>query len=288
MSNTINTSGTANILQQQAEGIGAHAPSPNQQQQVAQKAARNTFADFMRSEDVSTMMKNVLADEKKREAFTTSVISLHSQEKALQDATRGSILQSCLKAAVLDLPIDKNLGFAWVIAYSTNIGDRKNPKWVKIAQCQLGYKAFIQFALRTGKYKRINAIPVYEGELIAFDRLTEELALDYSKKESNTVIGYAGYFELKDGFIKTVYWTKDEIEAHRQKFNKDKDDKTSINAVWRENYDAMAMKTVIKSMLNKWGLLTTQLQNDLKVADESERIDISENAFETEPELQLN
>jgi len=288
MSSTTNTQGTANILKQQAEGIGANAPSPSQQQPPAKKAARNTFADFMRSEDVSHMMENVLADKGTREQFISSVISLYSQDKSLEGATRGSMLQACLKAAVLDLPIDKNLGFAWVISYNTNIGDRKNPKWVKIAQCQLGYKAFIQFALRTGKYQRINAIPIYEGEFVAFDRLTEELALDYSNKASDTVVGYAGYFELKDGFKKTVYWTKDEIEAHRQKFNKDKDDKSSMNKVWRENYDAMAMKTVIKSMLNRWGLLTTQLQNDLKVADESERIDITDDASEVDPSLQLN
>jgi len=113
MSNTINTQGTANILQQQAEGIGAMTPPPNpqgQQQQVAQKAAKNTFSDFMRSDEVTGMMAKVLADDNKREAFTTSVISLYSQEKSLQGATKASILQACLKAAVLDLPIDKNLG----------------------------------------------------------------------------------------------------------------------------------------------------------------------------------
>ena len=282
MSNTINTQGTANILQQQAEGIGAMTPPPNHQQ-APQKAARNTFADFMRSEEVTGMMARVLADERKRETFTTSVISLYSQEKSLQDATRASILQACLKAAVLDLPIDKNLGLAWIVTYKINLGDKKNPRWEKRAQCQLGYKSFIQFALRTEKYHKINAIPIYKGQLKYFHYLTEEIELDFSAKDSNEVIGYLGYFKLLSGFEKTVYWAKEDIERHRQKFSKQAD-----GFGWTDNFDAMALKTVIKSMLNKWGLLTTQLQRDLKVAAESERIDITGDAFETEPELQLN
>lgn len=282
MSNVINTKGAASILEQNAKDLGASAPGSTQQQQTVQKADRNTFSDFMRSDEVTGMMAKVLADDHKREAFTTSVISLYSQEKSLQGATKGSILQACLKAAVLDLPIDKNLGLAWIITYSVNIGTKKEPKWVKQAQCQLGYKSFIQFALRTEKYHKINAIPVYAGQLKGFNYLTEEYELDFSAKESNEVIGYLGYFKLLSGFEKTVYWAKDDIERHRQKFSKQAD-----GFGWTDNFDAMALKTVIKSMLNKWGLLTTQLTRDLKVAEESERIDITGQAFETEPELQL-
>lgn len=270
MSN-VNTKQTANLLKQAAEGIGANAP--------ARSVKNLTFSDYMRTEAVGNMIGNVLNDPNKKDQFISSVISLYGEEKSLQEATNKSLIQACLKAAVLDLPIDKNLGFAWVIAYTREIDGKE----VKIAQCQLGYKAFIQFALRTEKYRRINVIPVYEGELIAFDRLTEDLALDYSKKESNNVIGYAGFFELIDGFKKTVYWSKQDIEAHRDKFSKQK-----YGFGWKDNFDAMAMKTVLKSMLTKWGLLSTQMQKALKVDDESERIDITDSAFETEEQTLIS
>lgn len=286
MSNVINTQGAASILEQNAKDLGANAPGP-QQNGAPKKVAIKTFADFMRSDDVERMMKNVLADNRVREQFMSSVISLQAEDSNLHGATRGSILKSCLQAATLDLPIDKNLGFAWVIAYERTIDDGEKKRKVKIAQCQLGYKAFIQFALRTGKYKKINAIPIYEGQLQGFNYLTEEYEIDFSaKKPGSEVIGYMGYFKLLDGFEKVVYWSKAEIEAFRQRHNK-KRNKEDMNAVWRENYDAMALKTVIKNMLNKWGLLTTQLQKDLQAAEDTERVDITPDASEIDPEKQL-
>ncbi|MED3865230.1 recombinase RecT [Priestia megaterium] len=265
MSN-INTANTVNKLQAAAKRIPANSPDP---QNNPGKVSRNLFSDFMRSQQVEASISNVLAETGRKEQFISSVISLWSENKDLQEADRGSVLQACMKAAVLDLPIDKNLGFAWVIAYKGK------------AQCQLGYKAFIQFALRTGKYHKINAIPIYEGQLRGFNYLTEEYDLDFSNKESNNVIGYMGYYKLLDGFEKTVYWSKADIEKHRDKFSKQ-----AGGFGWKDNFDAMALKTVIKSMLNKWGLLTTQLQNDLKVAEEAERFDITDQATEI-PQQQL-
>lgn len=271
MSNTINTASTLNALENAAQGVQARASAP-----AAQQATRVMFSDYMRSDKVENMIANVLGDPNKKNQFIASAISLYGEEKSLKDATNKSIVQACLKAAVLDLPIDNNLGFAYVIAYNKKIDGQK----VKVAQCQFGYKAYIQFALRSGKYHKINAIPVYEGELIAYDDLTEEIALDKSKRVSDTVIGYVGYFKLLDGFEKTVYWTKDQVEKHRQEHNK-ADDKTEMNKVWRVHYDAMALKTVIKSMLSRWGLLSVHLQRALKVDnEENERIDITDDAIE--------
>ncbi|MED4116559.1 recombinase RecT [Priestia megaterium] len=272
MANNINTSNTANKLQAAAQGIRGNNPGSNQNQPSG--ISKNLISDFMRAPKIDSMISNTLGEPGKKEQFVSSVISLWSENRDLQEADRASVLQACMKAAVLDLPIDKNLGFAWVIAYDTNVGTEDNPKWVKMAQCQLGYKAFIQFALRTGKYHKINAIPIYQGQLKGFNYLTEEYELDFSVKESVEPIGYMAYYKLLDGFEKTVYWSREEVEKHRQKFNK-KRDKKAMNHVWSKNYDAMALKTVINNMLSKWGLLTTQLQNDLKVADEAERIDIT-------------
>lgn len=195
--------------------------------------------------------------------FITSIINLYNSDPALQKCEPMSIISSALVAASLNLPIDRNLGYAWIIPY--NDGKSKTKK----AQFQLGYKGYIQLALRTGQYRYINAIPVYEGELKKWNRLTEEIELDFEAKKSDVVIGYAGYFELINGFRKTVYWTKEQIELHRKRFSK-----SSFG--WDNDYDAMALKTVIKNMLSKWGILSIEMQQAI-IAEEEERdrIDIT-------------
>ncbi|HAX1134228.1 TPA: recombinase RecT, partial [Enterococcus faecium] len=106
---------------------------------------------------------------------------------------------------------------------------------------------------RSGKYKALNVIEVYEGELKSWNRLTEEFEFDPNGRTSDEVIGYVGYFELLNGFKKTVYWTKQEIEAHRIANNKDRD-KTKLSGVWASDYNAMARKTVLRNLLSKWGI----------------------------------
>src|SRR5699024_7209234 len=118
------------------------------------------------------------------------------------------------------------------------------------------YKGYVQLALRTGQYKNINVIEVYEGELQSFNRLTEEMELDFDSKVSDKVIGYVGFFELINGFQKTIYWSADQIEKHKQKFSK-------TGFAWKDNYDAMAKKTVLRNMLNKWGILSIDMQKDI-------------------------
>lgn len=141
---------------------------------------------------------------------------------------------------------------------------------MKAAQFQLGYKGYIQLALRTGQYKNINVSPIYEGELKSWNRITEELKLDLDGKASEKVIGYCGFFKLTNGFEKTVYWTRDEVEAHRIKHNKMKD-KKAMNNVWKSDYDAMAMKTVVRNMLSKWGILSVEMQKAVSEDENEER-----------------
>lgn len=200
---------------------------------------------------------------KKAPQFMASLLNLYGGDPNLQAAEPLSIISSALVAASLDLPVDKNLGYAWIVPFY----DGK--KGFKVAQFQLGYKGYIQLALRSGQYKAMNVIDVHEGELKKWNRLTEELELDLEGAESDKVIGYCGYFRLVNGFEKTVYWTKDEIEAHRIKFNKAKD-KKSLNNVWRSDYDAMAKKTVIRNLLGKWGILSIDMQTALSKDIDSE------------------
>lgn len=184
---------------------------------------------------------------KRAPQFMTSLLNIYSNDSYLQKADPMSIVTSAMVAATLDLPIDKNLGYAWIVPYyDKKLGGQA-------AQFQLGYKGYIQLALRTGQYKAINVIEVREGELIKWNRLTEELELDLEATESDEVIGYCGYFRLTNGFEKTVYWTKADIEAHKKKFSKS-------DFGWKNDWHAMAKKTVLRNLLSKWGILSIDMQ----------------------------
>lgn len=200
---------------------------------------------------------------KKAPQFMASLLNLYNGEVSLREAEPMSIVSSSMVAASLDLPVDKNLGYAWIVAFYDK------HKGYKVAQFQLGYKGYIQLALRSGQYKAINVIPVYESELKRWNRLTEEIELDLEARSSDKVVGYCGFFKLINGFEKTVYWTRDQVEEHRIKHNKAKD-KKSLNNVWKSDYDAMAMKTVLRNMLGKWGILSIEMQKALS-EDEEER-----------------
>ncbi|MED1436916.1 MULTISPECIES: recombinase RecT [Bacillus cereus group] len=197
------------------------------------------FKGIVNSDSVKQRFDEVLKD--KAPQFLSSMINMYSSDTYLQKCEPMSIISSCMVAATLDLPVDKNLGYAWVVPYSGK------------ASFQLGYKGYIQLALRTGQYKAINVVEVHEGELIEWNPLTEELQIDFTKKKSDAIIGYAGYFKLVNGFEKTVYWSKEQIENHRKKFSKS-------DFGWKKDFDAMAKKTVLRNMLSKWGILSIEMQ----------------------------
>ncbi|MCY8932537.1 recombinase RecT [Bacillus halotolerans] len=230
--------------------------APGQQQGTTMKGLLSSPAVMNRFEEVLG---------KRASQFTASILSLYNSENTLQKAEPMSVISSAMVAATLDLPVDKNLGYAWIVPYKGR------------AQFQLGYKGYIQLALRTGQYKSINCIPVHEGELQKWNPLTEEIEIDFEKRESESVIGYAAYFELLNGFRKTVYWTKAQVEKHKKKFSKS-------DFGWGKDWDAMALKTVLKSMLSKWGILSVEMQKAvIEDNEERERIDITDEM--TEPEI---
>ncbi|GIO25357.1 recombinase RecT [Oceanobacillus sp. J11TS1] len=206
------------------------------------KAQGTTMKQLLASPAVMNRFEEVLG--KRANQFTASILSLYNSEKMLQKAEPMSVISSAMIAATLDLPVDKNLGYAWIVPYGGK------------AQFQMGYKGYIQLALRTGQYRNINVIEVYEGELQSFNRLTEEIELDFDARASDKVIGYTGFFELINGFRKTVYWSKEEIEKHKKKFSKS-------DFGWKKDYDAMAKKTVIRNLLNKWGILSIDMQKSV-------------------------
>jgi len=212
-----------------------------------QNTVGNTIKQLLDAPAMKKRFEDVMKD--RAPQFMSSIINLVNGDPYLQQAEPMTVIGSAMVAATLNLPIDKNLGYAWVIAY------KDNKTQTLRAQFQLGYKGYIQLALRTGQYRSINVISVYEGELIKFNRLTEELEFDQDCATSDKVVGYAAYFELVNGFHKTVYWTAEQVEAHKNRFSKQPNGK-----VWREDFDAMAMKTVLRNMLSRWGILSVEMQ----------------------------
>lgn len=155
-----------------------------------------------------------------------------------------TIIQSALKAAAYDLPIEPSLGYAYILPFKQN------------AVFVLGYKGMVQLALRTGLYMRLNAVDVREGELISYDRLTEDIEFrweaDNAKRAKTPVVGYAAFYRLKNGMEKTLFMTKDEIDAHELANRKGADK----NPVWKNHYDEMAKKTILRRLLSKWGIMS--------------------------------
>ena len=172
-----------------------------------------------------------------------------------------TIIQSALKAATFDLPVDSGLGYAYIVPFNNN---KKNADgtWSKRSEAAfiLGWKGMHQLALRTGSYKTINVTDVREGELKSYNRLTEEVEItfeeDEDKREALPIIGYVGYYRLVNGAEKTIYMTKKQIEKHEQKFRKG----ANMGKGWRDDWDAMARKTVYRQLIGKWGVMSIEYQ----------------------------
>jgi len=213
---------------------------------------------------------------KKSTGFITSVMQVVNSNNLLSVATPESVYNSAAMAATLDLPINNNLGFAWIVPYKENKKDAQG-NWISksVAQFQMGWKGYVQLAQRTGQYKAINVIEVYENQFKTYDRLTEELDADFKLVGKGSIIGYVAYFKLINGFEKTSYWSIEEVNAHGAKFSKTF---SSASGVWKENFNAMAKKTVLKNTLSKWGILSIEMQQativDSAVINDAETLDV--------------
>lgn len=215
----------------------------------------------------TTMMQNMLKENHKKlvavlgdnaNSFMVSAINLYDRE--LMGADPQTVMNGLFIAAALKLPIEKNMGFAYIIPY------KNNKTGVTTAQFQIGYKGLMQLALRSGQVKKLNAIEIYEGQIKYFNPLTEEIEFDMTAPRTE-VIGYASYMELVNGFNKIIYVSKEEMEQHADKFSQayryDKNYKKSAS-VWSTDFDSMAKKTVIKMML-KFAPLSADMQMVEKV-----------------------
>ena len=206
---------------------------------------------------------------KRSPQFISSIVSLVNADQKMQQAFREApmtVIQSALKAATFDLPIDQNLGFAYIVPfknYKKDIGAKRME-----ATLIIGWKGLHQLALRTGAYKTINVVDIREGELKKFNRLTEEIEIDFiedeEQRESLPIVGYVGYYRLKNGAEKTVYMSVKAIERHEKKFRAGE----YQGKGWRDDWDAMARKTVYRILIGKWGVLSI----DYQTADEGKQL----------------
>lgn len=188
--------------------------------------------------------------------FVASLLSIVTNNNLLAKATNESIMTAAMKAAVLNLPIEPSLGYAYIVPYKNQ------------AQFQVGYKGLIQLAQRSGQVTRLNAGEVYESQYKGFNPLTEDLEVDMTAipKENEKVVGYFAFMRLANGFEKTVFWTKERVQAHGKKYSQSYSSKYSP---WQSDFDAMARKTVLKHMLSTYAPLSTELQ-DAIVADNAD------------------
>ena len=220
---------------------------------------------------VNTLMNAMLDGEKLRSRFDellgkrapqfiSSVVSLVNADINLQQAFYESpmtVIQSALKAATFDLPIDQNLGYAYIVPFK-NSKKQEDGTWVKKSEASfiLGWKGMHQLALRTGAYKTINVVDIREGELKNYNRLTEEVDIQFieddNERESLPIVGYVGYYRLVNGAEKTIYMTKNQIENHEKKFRKG----DYMGKGWKDDWDAMARKTVYRRLIGKWGVMS--------------------------------
>lgn len=206
--------------------------------------------------------------------FMMAIVQVVEGTPQLQEADPQSIINAAIASAVLNLPIEKNLGFAYIVPY------RDKEKGM-IAQFQMGYKGYIQLALRSGEYKFINSIEVKEGELKGYNILTGELELkfieDLDERMITKTIGYASYIEFNNGFRNTLFMTEAQVKNHAKKYSQAYQYDLSKGykySNWSKNFEAMALKTVLKLNLSKYGALSVEVQKALQtdglVVDEIE------------------
>ena len=218
------------------------------------KASKPTFSQFMSSPVVVSKVNNIVGG-KDGQRFITAIVSAVSNNPALSDCSQSSILSAAFLGESLKLSPSPQLGQYYMVPFNTKNG--------KVAQFQLGYKGYIQLAIRSGQYKKLNVLAIKEGELIRYDPLNEEIEVrlidDELVRENAKTIGYYAMFEYTNGFRKTMYWSKEKMEAHALKYSKGYQAKKGYT-FWEKDFDGMAYKTMLRQLISKWGIMSIDMQ----------------------------
>ena len=214
---------------------------------VTQQKAPMALKTMLGAQQVKDRFSEILG--KKAPGFISSILSAANSNALLQKAEPQSVLNAAVIAATLDLPINNSLGMAYIVPFN----DNKNHTC--LAQFQLGYKGIVQLAIRSGQYHKINVTEVYEGEIKSENKFAGEY--EFGEKTSDKVVGYMAYFRLTSGFEKYLYMSKEQCEAHGKKYSQTY--KRGFG-LWKDAFDEMSKKTVLKQLLSKFGVMSIDIQ----------------------------
>lgn len=222
---------------------------------LAKRQQKTSLTAYLTNDAVKNQINNVIGG-KNGSRFVSSIISAVQVNPALQECTNPSILSAALLGESLKLSPSPQLGQYYMVPFNNN------KKGYKEAQFQLGYKGYIQLAIRSGQYKKLNVLAIKEGELVRFDPLNEEIEVnlihDEEVREETETIGYYAMFEYTNGFKKAMYWSKKKMEAHALKYSKGYQAKKGCT-FWEKDFDAMAYKTMLRQLISKWGIMSIDM-----------------------------
>lgn len=266
---------------------------------VAGKVER--FSDFLAKDSTKAWIANVISDPKEASKFVSSIVSATTTNVQLQTCEKNSIISAGLLANALGLSLSPQLGLCYMVPFK-NKAQYKDGVMIKpesyVATFVLGYKGYIQLAIRSGYYKNINVISIKEGELVKYNPLTEELEIklveDEKEREKLPTIGYYAFFKLMNGFTKSMYWSKEKMLIHADKYSAAfsmkgyedliagkiaEKDMWKYSSYWYKDFDDMAYKTMLRQLISKWGIMSIDMQTaeEYEIKQEQERLSATSN-----------
>lgn len=215
------------------------------------------FSVAIQSDTYKNLINQTLGDKDRASRFIASISSAVATNPSLQECDAGTILSGALLGESLNLSPSPQLGQYYLVPYY----DSK--RGCKVAQFQLGYKGYIQLAIRSGQYKKLNVLAIKKGELVKYDPLNEEIEVnlidDEEERENAETIGYYAMFEYTNGFRKSLYWSKSKMEKHALKYSKGYSAHKGYT-FWETDFDGMAFKTMLRQLISKWGIMSIDMQ----------------------------
>lgn len=255
--------------------------------QLAKKDQKPKFTAVINSDGYKRMINNTLGDPRRAARFVTAVTSAVSTNPALSECDASTIVSAGLLGEGLNLSPSPQLGQYYLVPFK----DRNNGRTV--CQFQLGYKGYIQLAIRSGQYKKLNVLPIKEGELVSFDPLNEDIEVslieDENQREKAQTIGYYAMFEYTNGFKKAIYWSREKMESHAQKYSMGYKARKGYT-FWEKDFDAMACKTMLRQLISKWGIMSIEMQRaiegDMGVIGDNGKIEYVDTPAAEEPVIE--
>lgn len=251
-----------------------------------QATTKPKFSVAIQSDTYKNLINRTLGDKDRATRFIASVSSAVATNQSLQECDAGTILSGALLGESLNLSPSPQLGQYYLVPFNDN------KKGYKVAQFQLGYKGYIQLAIRSGQYKKLNVLAIKKGELIKYDPLNEEIEVklieDEEERENAETIGYYAMFEYTNGFKKSLYWSKRKMLTHADKYsqafslnatsgkypkvsyedyeagNYNKKDEWLYSSYWYKDFDGMAYKTMLRQLISKWGIMSIDMQQAME------------------------